>query len=187
MLRHAKKSYSITTQLPSSYTSPVFPPPPPIIIHNRHPRPLIHIAPSTPTPLPPIPHMHPGPTPLPAAIPLPTAKAALAPRRLHIPVVFILRPALGTIRSLAPDLALAVHVLAAIRARRPRAVARARTHFDVLRRAVVAVAAADVTSGRRGRRDVDGCWRGLDEDGDGLGRRDGEGLGLGSRHCDVGC
>lgn len=172
---------------PTHSLSPVVPPPPTIIVHNRHPSPLIHIAPSTPTPLPPIAHMDPRPTPLPSAIPLPTPKAALALRRLHVPVVFILRPTLWTIRSLAPDLALPVHILAAVGARGPGAVARARADLDILRRAVVTMAAADVAGRRRGSRDVDRCGRRLDEHGHRLRRRDGEGFGLWSGHRDVGC
>jgi len=160
---------------------PIVPPPHAIIIHNRHPRPLIHIAAPTPTPLPPIVHIDPRPAPLSASIPPAAPKTTLTPRRLHVPVVLILRPAVGTVRPLAPDLALAVHVLGAIGRRGARAVARARAHFDVLRRAVVAA--------RRRRRggDVDGSRRRLDEHGNGLGRRDRERPWLRCRDCDVGC
>ena len=173
-LCHNQKSFRyhfISTVFPSSAT---------IIIHNRNPRPLIHIAPTTPAPLPSIIDIDPGPAPLPPAMPPSAAKAALTARRLHIPVVLVLRPPFGAVCSLAPDLALAVHVLGAIGRRGARAVARARTDLDVLRRPVVAA-----WWWRRGH--VDGRRRGLYENRDGLWRRDGERSGLRRRHRDVGC
>ena len=167
----ACKSPSISTIIPS---------PAAIIIHNRNPRPLIHIAPTAPAPLTSITDIDPGPAPLPPAIPSSTAKAALTARRLHIPVVLVLRPTFGAVRSLAPNLALAVHVLGAIRRRGARAEARARADFDVLRRPVVA-------AWWWGRGHVDGRRRRLYEDRDGLWRRDGERSGLRRRHRNVGC
>jgi hypothetical protein len=105
---------------------------------------------------------------------------ALTRRRLHISIMIILRA--RTMLSLAPILPFAVHILASRRARTARTNARARRDLDVLRSAVVVVA---VVAAGRWWRCGHGCGRGLDEDGDGLGRGDGEGFGRWDG--DVGC
>lgn len=155
---------------------PILPPPPPIIL-NRNPRPLLPKAPPRiliPTPT---------PAPLSASTPILLVVIALAGRRLHISIMIISR--LGAMLSLAPILALPVHILASRGARRPARHARARRHFGVVRAAGMTVT---VMARRRGR-----CWHGhghwrgrwLYEDGDGLRCWNREGFGRG--HRDVRC
>lgn len=108
---------------------------------------------------------------------------ALARRWLHIAIRIVSRLArtsLPLLLSLAPHLALRVHVFATTWARTPRADAAAWRHFDVLRAAALAVVRDGCGRRRRGH----GRGWGLDEDGDGLRRWDSEGFGRGD--CDVG-
>jgi len=154
----------IPTQAPPSHPLPILPPPP--LILNRNPRPLL---PNTP---PRILITPPTPTPLPTPTPIPIIMVALTRRRLDISIMIV--PRLRAMLSLAPVLPLAVHILAPIRAARPARYARTRRHLNVVRGAVM--------RGRRSRHGY-GCGRGLHEDGDGLRRGYGERFGRG--HCDV--
>jgi hypothetical protein len=178
---HILSSSSSATPLPS-----VIPPPHPIIIHNRNSRILLSIPTitPTPTPLPSIFHIHPTPTPL-SRPSIPTPKTTLTPRRLHIAIVFVLRPPVRTIRSLPPHLPLPVHILAPTWTRTSARVRTPGRHFNILRRTMVAVSTANVTCWRRRPWDVNGRRRRLDEYRHGLWRRDGEWLWLRRRDRNV--
>jgi hypothetical protein len=112
---------------------------------------------------------------------------ALARRRLHIPIMLVLRPGTMLPFALAPILALTIHILAAARAALRRTHARARRDFDVVRLPVVALLrrVVAVVCGWRRERHWHGRRRGCNEHGDGLRRGDRERARRGDR--DVGC